>query len=325
MQKKGESQRIDVVGVGENSVDLLATVPHHPAPDEKLELLDVTTRPGGQLATALVACARLGGRTRYIGTFGDDANARLVEDALQHEGVDTTRCRRVHAPNRSALILVDPAAGTRTVLWRRDPALCWPAGEMTSELISDARVLLVDATDLDAAVAAATHARTAGVTVIADVDRPQPGLDRLLPLVDVLIAAEGFPEAITGEATVGPAMRTLQARHGLALVVVTLGAEGAVAWDGGTEVVSPGFVVPVVDPTGAGDAFRAGFAMGWLAGGRDIRGLLDQANATAALNCRASGALAGLPTAPEVRALVTDRMAPRSNGHGHGSEQCGGG
>jgi len=120
-------------------------------------------------------------------------------------------------------------------------------------------------------------------------------------------------------------MRILRTRHPQALIVVTLGAGGAVAWDGETGIVSPGFVVPVVDPTGAGDAFRAGFVRAWLAGGRDIAGLLDHANATAALNCRAIGAQAGLPTFPEVQALVTDRAAPRSKGHGFGSERRGGG
>lgn len=323
MQKKGESQRAWVVGVGENSVDLLVTVPRYPAPNEKLGALDVVTLPGGQVATALVACARLGCRTRYLGTFGDDANARLIDEALRREGVDTSCCRHVRAPNRSALILVDPAAGTRTVLWRRDPTLDWPAGEITSELISEGRVLLVDATDLNASVAAATHARAAGVTVVADVDDPQEGLDRLLRQVDVLITSEAFPQAMTGDATLSRAMRALRARFPQALVVATLGAHGAVAWDGEREVVSPGFVVPAVDTTGAGDAFRAGFVVAWLAGGRDIAGLLDHANAAAALNCRAIGAQTGLPALWEVQAFVTDRAAPRSNGHGHGNEQRG--
>ena len=325
MQKKGESQRFRVVGVGENSVDLLVTVPHHPAPNEKLDVLEMVTLPGGQVASALVACARLGCRTRYLGSFGDDDHGRLIEAALRREGVDTTHCRHVHAPNRSALILVDAAAGTRTVLCRRDPALGWPPEAMLPELISDAQVLMVDATDLEAAVAAAVVARHAGVTVVADVDRPQPGLDRLLPYVDVLIAAEGFPQAETGEATLSRAVRVLRDRFPQALVVVTLGAQGAVAWEGSTEVVSPGFVVPVVDPTGAGDAFRAGFVRAWLAGDRDLAGLLDHASAAAALSCRAVGAQAGLPAFPEVEALVTDPEAPRSNGHGFGFERRSGG
>lgn len=323
MQKKGESQRFGVVGVGENSVDLLVTMPHHPAPNEKLELLDVATLPGGQVASALVGCARLGCRTRYLGSFGDDAHARLIEEALRREGVDTAHCRHVHAPNRSALILVDPAANSRTILWRRDPALDWPAGEITSELISEGRLLLVDATDLNTSVAAAAHARAAGVTVAADVDHPKAGLEGLLRQVDILITAEAFPQAMTGEPTVSRAMRALRARFPQALVVVTLGAQGAVAWDGEQEVASPGFVVPVVDSTGAGDAFRAGFVVAWLAGARDVGGLMDHANATAALNCRAVGAQAGLPTSSEVQALVTDGAAPRSNGHGHGNKRSG--
>jgi sugar/nucleoside kinase (ribokinase family) len=330
MQKKGESQRIGVAGVGENSLDLLATVPRHPAPNEKLELLDVQSLPGGQVASALVACARQGCAARYVGTFGDDDNGRIVEAALGREGVDIASCRRVHAANRAALILVDAVAGTRTVLWRRDPALRWPSQAMTSELIAGARVLLVDATDLEAAIAAAQAARQFGVTVVADVDAAEPGLDRLLAFVDVLIVAEAFPQAMTGEASLSAGIRALHSRFRPSVVIATLAAAGAVAWDDRDEVASPGFVVPVVDTTGAGDAFRGGFIAGWLetapAEGEvpALGPLLDRANATAALNCRAVGAQTGLPTRTEVLALLTDLTVPRSNSHGHGRARRGG-
>jgi sugar/nucleoside kinase (ribokinase family) len=317
--RKAQFPRIDVVGIGENSIDVLAVVPHHPLPDEKLELTDIRTMPGGQIATALTACARQGCSTRYVGTFGNDSHGHVVEGALQREGVDTSLCRRVDAATRTALILVDAAAGTRTVMWRRDPALDWPAAQMAPDMFSDARVLLVDATDLEMSVRAATLARKAGITVVADVDQARPGLERLLETVDILIAARGLPHELTGNPVLGRAMPKLQARFGMQAIVVTLGAAGAVAWAGAEEIQSPGFAVTVRDPTGAGDAFRGGFVAAWLeqadpAGA--LPAILNWANATAALSCRAAGAQAGLPSRAEVRALVTNLAAPRSNGHG---------
>lgn len=314
----------DVVGVGENSLDILATVPHWPSPDEKLELLNVATLPGGQAASALVGCARLGCRTQYLGVFGDDEHGISVERTLRAEGVDTRACLTARAPNRSAFIVVDLSAGTRAVLWRRDPALQWPDTSTFGGRVTRARSLLVDTSDMAAAIAAAQAAKKAGVPTIVDVDRSEPEVDRLLKHVDVLVAAEGFPQAHTGAGSVGAAMRQLSAEYGAAIVVVTLGASGAVCWDGETEVRSRGFVVPVVDPTGAGDAFRAGFLARWLYGASygttELSDLLDFANATAALKCRAVGAQTGLPSRSEVLGLLTDRTVRRSNQTGSTTE-----
>jgi sulfofructose kinase len=307
----------DVIALGENSMDILATVPHWPSADEKLELLNLASLPGGQAASAAVGCARLGCRTQYLGVFGDDEHGRSVERALRAEGVDTRTCVTAPAPNRTAFVLIDSTAGTRAVLWRRDPALQWRDVSSFAGRITRTRSLLVDTTDLDAAIAAATAAKKAGVPVIVDIDRSEAGVDRLLKQVDVLIAAEGFPQAHTGATSMGPAMRQLRAEYGAAIVVVTLGRSGAISWDGETEVESPGFVVPVVDSTGAGDAFRAGFLAGWLYGtsygATVLSGLLDFANATAALKCRSVGAQTGLPTRSEVLGLLTDRTVRRSN------------
>ena len=118
----------------------------------------------------------------------------------------------------------------------------------------------------------------------------------------------------------GAAMRQLGAEYGAAIVVVTLGASGAICWDGETEVQSPGFMVAVVDPTGAGDAFRAGFLAAWLYGNSSLSDLLDFANATAALKCRAVGAQTGLPSRAEVLGLLTDPTVRRSNQAGSATE-----
>jgi sugar/nucleoside kinase (ribokinase family) len=313
-----------VIALGENSLDFLATVPHWPSADEKLELLNLVSLPGGQAASAAVGCARLGCRTQYLGVFGDDEHGRSVERALRAEGIDTRACVTAPAPNRSAFIVVDSSAGTRAVLWRRDPALQWPDTSAFGGRVTRARALLVDTSDLEAAIAAATAARKTGVPVIVDIDRSEPGVDQLLKQVDVLVAAEGFPQAHTGATSMGKAMRQLSTEYGAGIVVVTLGASGALCWDGETEVQSPGFVVPVVDPTGAGDAFRAGFLGAWLYGASygttGLSDVLDFANATAALKCRAVGAQTGLPSRAEVLGLLTDRTVLRSNQAGSATE-----
>jgi len=304
MQKKGESQRTwDVIGFGENSVDLVATIATLPGPDGKGELDGLATLPGGQIATASIGCTRLGLRTCYVGAWGTDANGALVNDALTRAGVDTTLCRTIDGQTRTALILVESARQSRIVLWRRDPALDWPAEALPLSAVSEARVLLVDATDIEGSVRMATAARAAGVLTVADVDGQVPGLDRLLRLTDILVVSSTFTSDL----------RQLHRDTGARVVIATLGADGAVAWDGTTEHYSPGFVVPVVDTTGAGDAFRAGLIAALLQS-EPWTAVLDFANACAALNCGANGAQAGLPDRPAVEALLTSSTAVRSKG-----------
>ena len=154
----------DVVGFGENSVDLMAVVPTLPAPDGKAQVETLRTQPGGQVATAMVGCARLGVRACYLGTFGNDPHGRLVQAAFAEAGVDTASARTVEAPNRTAIILVDAARGSRMVLGHRDPALDWPPEELPIAALHGARVLLVDATDVPAATRVAAAARELGLT-----------------------------------------------------------------------------------------------------------------------------------------------------------------
>jgi sulfofructose kinase len=93
-----------------------------------------------------------------------------------------------------------------------------------------------------------------------------------------------------------------------ALVAVTLGDQGSLAWCNGREIHTPAFPVSCVDTTGAGDAFHGGFVAGWLRRPEaDVEQLMAYANAVAALNCRGLGARGAMPTPDEVDALLATR------------------
>jgi ribokinase len=181
--------------------------------------------------------------------------------------------------------------------------------------VTAGRALLVDGTDLEASIAAATAARNAGVLTMVDVDRPAPGIDRLLRVIDVVVVPESFALAFTGARDVGEALQRLEQGFQPALAVATLGARGALARCADVEIRSPGFRVEVVDSTGAGDAFRGGLLAGWLTSGgeADVEDVLEYANAVAALACTGLGAQSALPREPAVRALVTGSAVARSN------------
>jgi len=292
-----------VVGLGELSLDHLATLAYLPKPGDKLEAHAWRDLPGGQVATAVLGCRRLGLRCGIVGCVGEDEAGDVALAPLELAGVETQGVRRRStARTRSAAILVERKTGERTIIWQRDPRLDLKIGEVRREEIEAGQVLLLDAGDPDLALWAARIAREADRATILDVDAPGPGVEALLAAVDFPIVPQEFLAVAFGDEAPQRGLRTL-ARLGARFPVVTLGSRGAVGGSPETPLWSPAFPVAVVDTTGAGDAFHAGFAWGLLQGLRPAD-LLRAGNATAGLNCRALGAQAGLPTREELEALL---------------------
>src|ERR1700746_744054 len=104
--------QFDVVGVGLNATDTLMIVPNYPPCGGKVAFEQELLSPGGQVATAIVACARLGLRAKYIGPIGDDERGRIQKESLRGSGVDITHVQqRRNCPNQSAYIVIDRASG----------------------------------------------------------------------------------------------------------------------------------------------------------------------------------------------------------------------
>jgi sulfofructose kinase len=309
------SAPFDVVGFGLNSVDLVAVVAEYPRRNTKQRLERFAKLPGGQIATALSACARLGWKSRYLGSFGDDELGGLARESLTRMNVDLSASRTVAgATNQFAVVLVDSRSGERTVLWHRHPGLATDPGTIPPPIVTSGRMLIVDCHETAAATAAARLARAAGMPTIVDVEYVRPGIHDLLSNIDAIIAAEPFPRELTGYDAQGRALEALEHEFRAPLVCVTLGAQGSLARAGGREIRTPAFRVDCVDSTGAGDAFRGGFAAGCLrAPDGTLEDALEYANAVAALNCRALGACGGLPTADEVAQLLYARDQSRTH------------
>jgi len=295
----------DVVGVGLNATDTLLLVPHFPAYAGKVPFEEEMVCAGGQVASAMVACARLGLRAKYIGAVGDDERGRIQLQSLQGTGVnlDHVQLRR-GCPNQSAYIVIDRSTGERTVLWRRDDCLRIDPRQIAPEQILCARLLHIDGHDTPAVAHAAAIARSHGIPVTVDVDTIYHGFDRVLPNTDYLVASSEFPAAWTGEGDPFKALETLQNEYGMRVAAMTLGAHGSLARAGGRFYYSPAFVVNCVDTTGAGDVFHGAFCYAVLQG-MPMHDALDFSNAMAALNCTALGARGGIRGLEDVRAMMT--------------------
>lgn len=287
-----ELPQADLVGVGLNATDTLIYVPEFPERGSKTEYAGEMIMPGGQVASAVVACQMWGLKTRYVGKLGEDDAGRLHTAAFARTGVDARIAYAKGAGSARSLILVD-RQGERTVLCRRDERVALQPQELCREWIVNARALHVDGYDTEAAIVAAGWAREAGVPVIADLDEIYPGVERLLEDVDYLIVSRDFPGRLMGEADLKTALRRMRDRFDCRIAAATLGAEGVLAWDGQEFQHRSAYQVSVVDTTGAGDIFHAGFIYGLLQGW-ELERQLDFACAAAALNCMADGARGGI-------------------------------
>ena len=294
----------DVLGIGLNATDTLILVPHFPAYAGKIGFEREILSPGGQVTGALVACAKLGLSTKYIGTVGDDERGRVQLDTLRMSGINVDDVEvRAGCPNQSAYILIDQSTGERTVFWNRDERLRLSPASFTREMISTTRLLHIDAHDIDAASLAAQFARQAGIPVTLDVDTIYKGFDRVLANVDYLIANSEFPTQWTGERDPLRALELIQNEYGIRVAAMTLGSYGALARAGGRFVYSPAFIVNCVDTTGAGDVFHGAFCYSVLQN-MPLRDALEFSNALAALNCKALGARGGIAGYEQAKALI---------------------
>jgi len=298
--------QFDIVGVGLNATDTLLLLPKFPAYGGKIAFEEEILSPGGQVASAMVTCAKLGLRTKYIGTIGDDYRGRVQMESLRTSGVNLDHVQvRANCPNQSAYILVDKTTGERTVLWSRPECLRIAPEEITPEQIACARMLHIDGHDTPAVEHAARIARDHGMPVAVDVDTIYPGFEKVLPLVDYLIASAEFPSNWTREPDPFRALEIIQTEYGMKVAAMTLGADGALARADGRYLYSPGYVVDCVDTTGAGDVFHGAFCYAVLEG-MGLEKTLRFSNAMAALNCTALGARGGIATATEAERLMAE-------------------
>ena len=295
----------DVVGIGENSVDLVYRVPRLAGAGDKIRATGCRRLLGGQVATTLCTCAAMGLRTRYVGTFGNDEHGRLIRSELEQRGIDTSHAVVRYAPNRHAVVLVDEHSGERTIVWQRDSSLALRQGDLSRDAIAGARVLHVDNVDEDTAITAARLGREAGLIVTTDIDQVTERTSELLAAVTFPMLAERVPQALTGETDPQKAIRALRQQHE-GMLCVTRGPRGSMLLVGTELHEAPAFEVTAVDTTGAGDVFRGALIYSLLRGDRPDS-MLRFANAAAALSCTREGAIAGIPNLREIEGLLAER------------------
>lgn len=299
-------KEFDAVGFGTNAVDYLIVVPEYPEFNSKIELDDYKQSAGGEIASTLVGLARLGIKTAYVGRFGKDQAGDFGIQTLRDENVNVDFAEQIAgAATQIAFILIDRRNGERTVIWKRDVKLAYGERDAPVEMAEKCRVFHATPHDAPACARMARAAKEAGAIVSIDIDNLFDGIEELLPLIDIFISSEEFPERLVGIGDAKTALREIRARYGCKIAGMTLGEKGSLLLCENEFIETPGCAVPggCKDTTGAGDAFRVGFLYGLL---RDetVETAARMANAVAALKCRQLGARTALPNAPELTRLL---------------------
>lgn len=294
----GGAKTFTVAGLGQCSLDYIASVDGYPAEDTKAEARSLTIQGGGPVATALVALSRLGARTRFMGLVSDDRAGEEIRRGLDEEGVDTGGL--IAAPggeSQTAFIVVNSRTGSRTILWKRPTVAPLAPSDLDPSFIASADMLLLDGLMMEASLEAARAARAHGVPVMVDAGSLRPGMMELVGLCDYVVCSEGFARALAPDPSNPPdpkeALGRLAGPNTLA-ATVTLGERGSITLHDDEVFATPAFEVPAVDTTGAGDVFHGGYIYGLLRGW-DLPRTVRFASAFAALKCTRPGGRAGIP------------------------------
>ena len=295
-------RRVDILGIGQNATDTVIELPHFPAFNSEVQFRSAEVLPGGQIATAVIACQSWGLRTRYIGRVGDDPAGELQRRELRRHAVESRVAVVPNCPSQSSYILVDRRNGERTILYRRNDRLSLRPSDVDRKWVAAARLVHVDGHNAVAGAFAARVARHQNVLTMADLDHIYPGIPALLRVLDYPVTSRSFPVQFTGQGNLLHAMQEILTRYGNRAICSTLGIGGAVLWDGTRFWYAPSYRVRAVDTTGAGDLFHAGFAYGVLQRW-DWQRVLDFSCAAAGLNCTALGARGGIRPLREIERL----------------------
>ncbi|MCU1421476.1 MAG: ribokinase [Microbacteriaceae bacterium] len=283
-----------VVVVGSANVDQVFRVERIPTPGETVLSHGLTTALGGKGQNQAVAAARAGVSTVLIAALGDDAFGASIRAGLAGDGIDVALLRNGAGPTGTALIAVDDGGENTIIVEAGANAGLLGLTEADAAAIRSADVLTMQLEiPLETVAAAAGIARAAGTTVVLNAAPIRSLPDEVLASVDILLVNEH-------EAAVLATGRSGGIQALVPIVIVTLGAEGAVLYEAGKpEVRIPAPRVTAVDATGAGDTFCGALAAA-MAEGQALEAALRFAVVAASLSVQRHGAVPSIPTRHEI-------------------------
>jgi ribokinase len=304
---------VRVVCAGHVNRDVTLRLDRLPGPDEEARVEAERRGGGGSAANVATALVRLDAAATLLGSVGDDEAGRRLRADLAATGVDCDGLVTADGATASKHVLVD-GEGRVATLGRPGANEAYDADDLPASALAAADGLHLTGQDPETAAALADRAAAADVPVSVDPGRRTGARDDApaLARADLVFLNEAEAERLLGG---DPPVDGLPAPFAAdeTTVVVTRGAAGATALTPGGRVDHPGYETAARDPTGAGDAFAAGYLLGRSLAGGDgrarTRAALAVGNACGALAAGRAGARLDADRAA-VRALAGDDAPP---------------
>jgi sulfofructose kinase len=298
------SAQFDVIGIGGAAWDFLGLIKDYPEPGEKAEMSFIDQQGGGQVGTATVTVARLGGKVAIAGTTGDDEFGEKIRQSFIEEGVDISHLLTdKDSTSHIAFCLTNKDSGNRTIFYNRGTKRLLAPEDIDSDFINNCRCLLVDTHHSKAALKAVKIASKAHIPIVTDIERYSSENDELFQFGTHHILPVRYLLEYTGEKALQKAVKEWQKKFFSSILVVTLGEEGSLACEGDKVIKQNIYnVSPVVDTTGAGDVFHGAFAYG-LTLGYELKKNLKFSSLVAGLKCRSLGGRKGIPKIEELNKI----------------------
>ena len=256
-----------VFGIGTVVIDHVAVLDQFPERDTKNSIRHHWRQIGGPVPVALSVAQFYGVSTAFSGRWGEDVDGREVRAGLAGRGIDLTHSHSDTSWSTGfAQVWTEERHGSRTIAFSRGEFAVPTENDLAecSELLQQCNLLHVDGSSCEFAIAAAKAMRSQGGRVALDAGSKKPGMEDLLPHVDVLVASDLFCGHWFGNSNAG---KEELCSLGCPAVFRTKGAEGAHYWDASVDLFLPAEPIDAIDTNGAGDIFAGavlvGLARGW--------------------------------------------------------------
>lgn len=282
--------------------------------------------PGGAPANVLACLNKCGKKTAFIGKVGNDMHGQFLVDVLNDSGICTEGVVVDDNVFTTLAFVALSDSGERSFSFARKPGAdtCLTRDELKEEIIRDSKVFHIGSLSLTAEPAKGTTfkaleiARESGCIISYDPNYRAPlwdskeaaieGMRSVVSYADVMKISDEETALLTDIAEPEGAAKKL-VDMGVAVVAVTLGAEGALVCTKDGSVVVPGYKADMVDTTGAGDSFWGGFLKCLLESGKkpmdvslqEAAEFAKYGNAVASLCVEKRGAIPAMPSVEEIK------------------------
>ncbi|RLD17196.1 MAG: hypothetical protein DRI36_04540 [Caldiserica bacterium] len=258
----------DCIGIGRACLDILGIYHRFPKIDEKMKIKRIIIEGGGQTSTALVVLSRLGLKVKFIGRIGKDLAGKFVLEKMKREGIDINDV--IWEKETPLAMIFVSRTGKRTILYSSYEKL--EPFEIDERIIRKTRIMLFDPQESETLLKNLDRIKSNGIKIVYDAEKKVKGIERIIREVDYFIASSSFIKDYFGNMRVKDGIRKL-IKMGGKFVCVTLGEKGSITFYKGKWIHVPAFKVKVVDTTGCGDTYHAGFIYGILKGWDEVRSM----------------------------------------------------